>query len=124
MISLQCQKVEEDERTKARLEEELSAQRKAGREAEAREQKATSEAVGLRQKFERAKSDYESTLIEVQASKEECERRISKMLSTRDKASRLNNIGSNQSLSCQRLRMLRYNIYFKICSHIQLGASG
>ena len=91
---MQFQKVEEDERVKARLEEELSAQRKAGQEAEARGQKATSEAVGLRQKFERAKSDYETTLSEVRASKEECERRISRMLSTRDKASHLNDIES------------------------------
>ena len=41
-------KVEEDERVKARLEQELAAQRKACREAEAGEQKAASEAATLR----------------------------------------------------------------------------
>ena len=72
---------------KARLEEELGLQRKACKEVEAREQRAVSEANGLRIEMERAKSDYESSMGEIQSSKEECERRISKMLSTRDKAS-------------------------------------
>ena len=72
---------------KARLEEELGAQKKACKEAEAREQRAVSEVIGLKRELERAKSEYESSLEEIQSSKEECERRISKMLSTRDKAS-------------------------------------
>ena len=74
---------------KARLEQELGTQRKASKEAETREQRAASEVNGLRREMERAKSDYESSLGEVQSSKEECERRISKMLSTRDKASQI-----------------------------------
>ena len=72
---------------KARLEEELGTQKKACKAAEAKEQRAASEANGLRREMERAKVDYESSLGEIQSSKEECERRISKMLSTRDKAS-------------------------------------
>ena len=62
-------RTEEDERVKARLEDELAAQSKAGREAEAGVRKAASDAVGLRQNLERTKSDYESTLSAVRAVK-------------------------------------------------------
>ena len=68
-------KVEEDERVKLRLGEELAAERRAGREAEGRAQKALADVAALGQELQRAKAEYEASLASAWASKEECERR-------------------------------------------------